>query len=970
MRIRIFLLAGTLAAALAAIATVHSLTSRVPHVVQAAPSAEPTTGGTEDEIAARDAWFFHQRAYPAEHTPPGALDNAVVQAAALDRDNTLSPVRTAPSSNLAWAKVGPQPIGTIGPDAASASGTYAGAAPLSGRVSAIAPDPGNANVAYLGGANGGVWKTTDGGLTWSPKFDAQPSLSIGAIAVDPSNTQNVWVGTGEPNSSGDSYYGAGIYKSTNGGTSWARQGGATFLEGCFVYDLAIVSSTTVVAAVAEWPGVQNPTCTPSQRGIWRTINGGTNWAQITLPGAGYQLPTDLAQPSSPKTTIYTAVYNSGVWRSIDGGATWAKLTGLSVPNYSLRGVLSVAPGAANVLYVAFAANQANNFGNLAGVWKSANANNATPGSAVFTQTVPLTLSNGPCNYPSDTYGQCSYDFDLAVDPSDTTTFFLGGIRLFKYTTSGASGGAVAYGSCATCIHVDQHVAVFGPTATPKLWVGSDGGVYNGASPYTGFTSRNGGGLSITEFNGWTSGSLGSTFIGGTQDNGTAKFTSATGLNWEMTHGGDGGASAFQSSTIFYAGYYGNDLYRTLNGGSSYSDISGAWGSDGGEFYPPLEMSPTSLTTLYRGTDRIWKGINTSTAPSWTAISPHYTAVSAIGLTKVSSNVIYAGFDAAFSGGVETAPTMIRYTTNGGGIWTAVPAAQIPDRYVTDLSVSPTSSLTAYASFSGFNAATPTKPGHIFKTVNGGSVWTNVSGNLPDVPVDSIFVDYAKNVIYAGTDIGVFWSSDGGATWGRGGPATAGLPNVPVMDIRVDGSTLVAATHGRSVYSVPAPSAIAVSGFSPASGITGSNVVISGTNLQYTKSVYFGGTKPSPSVTYNTLTKQVTAKVPDGLAVAAKISVRTGENISALSASNFTPTLSVTGFTPGSGPVGTSVTVNGIGFNASSLVKFNGVIAVTTFNSSVKLTALVPPTATTGKITVTNTLAPAGTVQSVTSFTVT
>jgi hypothetical protein len=312
--------------------------------------------------------------------------------------------------------------------------------------------------------------------------------------------------------------------------------------------------------------------------------------------------------------------------------------------------------------------------------------------------------------------------------------------------------------------------------------------------------------------------------------------------------------------------------------------------------------------------------------------------------------------------------MIRYTTNGGGIWTAVPAAQIPDRYVTDLSVSPTSTVVAYASFSGFNATTPTKPGHIFKTTNGGSVWTNVSGNLPDVPVDSIFVDYTKNVIYAGTDIGVFWSTDGGVTWGRGGPATTGLPNVPVVDIRVDGSTLVAATHGRSVYSVPAPTAIAVSGFSPASGITGSNVVISGTNLLYTKSVLFGA-KVSPSFSYNPGTKQVTAKVPDA-AVPGKITVKTSDGISAVSAATFTPTLSITSFTPPSGPVGTSVTVNGVGFNASSLVKFNGVAAVTTFNSSIKLTALVPPTATTGKITVTNTLAPAGTVQSATSFTVT
>jgi photosystem II stability/assembly factor-like uncharacterized protein len=960
---RRFSLAGVLAAAIATIAVVVSVTGHSitrPIAASGRKAAEPTAGGVEDEVAARDKWFFHQRAYPAEHTPPGGLLRAVTQAAALDRDNSFGPAApAAPSSNLAWVKNGPQPIGTIGPDASSASGTFVGSLPVAGRVSAIAPDPVNANVAYLGGANGGVWKTTDGGASWSPKFDAQPSLSMGAIAVDPFNTQNVWAGTGEPNSSGDSYYGAGIYKSTNGGTSWARQGGASFLEGCFVYDFAIVSSSIVVAAVAEWPGVTKTTCTSAQRGIWRTSNGGTNWTHVTLPNVvSFQLPTDLAQPKpappAANNTIYAAVYNEGVWRSTDGGATWAKLTGLTVPNYSLRGVLSVAPSNANILYVAFAANQANNFGNLAGVWKSANATAATP---IFTQVVPLTLSNGPCNYPFDTYGQCSYDFDIAVDPADATVFFLGGIRLFKYTSSGASGGEVAYGSCATCIHVDQHAAVFGPG--PKLWVGSDGGVYNGVSPYSGFTNRNSGGLSITEFNGWTSGSLGSTFIGGTQDNGTAKFTTATGLNWNMTHGGDGGASAYQNANTFYASYYGNDVYRTLNGGSSYTNISPAWGADGGEFYPPMEMSPTSATTLYRGTDRIWKGTTTSTAPSWSAISPHFAPVSAIGLAKSNANVIYAGFDAT--------PMAIRYTTNGGGIWTLVPAAQIPDRYVTDLSVSPSNPNIAYAAFSGFNAATPTKPGHIFKTSNGGSVWTNVSGNLPDVPVDSISVDYAKNVIYAGTDIGVFWSTDGGTTWGRGGAGTSGLPNVPVVDIRVDGSKLVAATHGRSVYSVPAPTAIAISSFSPLNGITGSNVVISGTNLLYTKSVIFGGTKASPAVTYNPVTKQVTAKVPDGLAVAAKIKVQTGEGIFTLSASNFTPTLSITSFSPGTGAVGATVNLSGIGLSGITGVKFGSVPAVTfSAGTGTASTAVVPVGALTGKISVTTA---AGTVQSATSFTV-
>jgi len=957
MKTRVLWLAASLVAALVAVAAVTALTGRsapVRPVAVSGPEAGELTAGGQDEVSARDQWFFQQRAYPADHTPPSALDHAVAQAQALDHANALSPVRLAPSSKLTWTKSGPQPIGTIGPDASLNSGDYVGSLPVAGRVSVIAPDPVNANIAYLGGASGGVWKTTDGGVSWSPKFDSQPSLSMGAIAVDPSNTQTVWVGTGEPNSSGDSYYGSGIYKSINGGTSWVRQGGATFLNGCFVFDLAIVSPTTIVAAVGEWPGRTNPACTVSQRGLWRTVNGGTNWTHIPAPsGSSIYSPTDLTQPTSPKTTIYAAFYGEGVWRSTDGGATWSKLTGLSVPNTADRGVLSVAPSNPTVLYVSFSDTD----GELLGVWKSSTATDVTPS---FVQVVSATTSNGPCNYPFDSYGQCWYDLDLAVDPADPTTFFLGGIRLFKYTSSGSSGGPIAYGPCATCIHVDQHAAVFGPG--PKLWIGSDGGTYNGVSPYTGLTNRNAS-LAITEFNGWTSGSLGTTFIGGTQDNGTAKFTTATGLNWNMTHGGDGGASAFQSPSIFYASYYGSDLFRTTNGGTNYTDISGSWSSDDSQFYPPLEMSPTIATTLFRGTDRIWKGTTTATAPSWAAISPTFTRVTAIGLAKSNASVIYAGFREASGGAI---PTKIRYTTNNGGIWTEVPAAQIPNRYITDISVSPTNPLIAYASFSGFNATTPTKTGHIFRTVNGGSIWTNVSVNLPDVPVDSIFVDYrSPAVIYAGTDIGVFWSADGGSTWGRGGLGTAGLPNVPVLDVRRDQSRLVAATHGRSLFSVPAPSAIAVAGFTPLNGITGSNVVISGTNLIYAKTVLFGA-KASPLVTYDPATKRVTAKVPDG-AVVGKITVKTSEGISAVSASNFTPTLSITGFSPASGAVGATVNLSGVGLSGITAVKFNGTPA-TTFSTGAgtSSTAVVPTGATTGKISVTT---PAGTVQSATSFTV-
>jgi photosystem II stability/assembly factor-like uncharacterized protein len=978
MKLRIFMLVGTLVVALATVAAVHALTARSVHAanlkaVAGEPTGEPTTGGREDETSARDDWFFEQRAYPAAHTPPGALERAVGQADALDRTNRLSPLQTAPTSPLAWTKSGPQPIATIGPDASFNSGTYAGSLPVAGRVTTIAPDPGNANIAYIGAANGGVWKTTDGGANWAPKFDFQPSLSMGAIAVDPSNTQNVWAGTGEPNSAGDSYYGAGIYKSTNGGTSWTRQGPANFLQGCFVFDVAIVSSSTVLAAAAEFPGPANPTCTSSQRGLWRTVNGGTSWTHVSFPGSTLQAPTDLAQPTSPKTTVYAALYNEGVWRSTDGGATWKQILFQSgngspppgqIPNYSLRGAVAVAPNAANVLYVGFVANQG--FGQLAGVWKSANANAATP---VFTKPVPLALSDNPCTYPAGSSGQCTYDFDLAVDPANSTIFYLGGIRLYKYTGSGSTATPIAYGSCATCIHVDQHAAVFGPG--PKLWVGSDGGVYSGVSPYTGFTNRNGTGsnaLAITQFNGWTSGSLQSTFLGGTQDNGTAKFTTSTGLKWNMTHGGDGGASAFQTASIFYASYFGSNVYRTTNGGSNYTDISPAgWAADPAQFYPPMEMSPSTATTLFRGTDRIWKGTTVSTTPSWTAISPHFTSVTAIGLAKSNANVIYAGFrEPRDSNGNKLGPTSIRYTTNGGTNWTAVPAAQIPDRFVSDISVSPKDVKLAFASFSGFNATTPTKPGHIFKTANGGTTWSNISGNLPDVPVDSIYVDYTKSpvVIYAGTDIGVFWSADAGATWGRGGNGTGGLPFTPVMDVRLDGANLIAATHGRGLFYVAAPSGMAITSFTPIQGRTGTDVVITGPNLKYAKTSFFNGKASPTAPVYNSSTKKLSVRVPNG-ATGGKITIKTSEGISAVSSTSFVPTMSITGFSPTHGAAGTSVTINGIGLSGVTAVKFNGVAAsIHSAGTGASVTATVPAGATTGLVTVSNA---SGTVTSPTSF---
>jgi hypothetical protein len=749
-------------------------------------------GREHNEISARDKWFFHQRAYPSKTTPAGALERAMKQTIALRR-SAPQPAAVNPT----WVRVGPNPIAKIGPDALAASGQFGGAPPLSGRVSAIAPAASNANIVYLGGANGGVWKSINAGGSWAPVWpNNQPSFSIGAIAVNPTNASDVWVGTGEANGSGDTYYGNGIFHSTNGGSSWVKVGGTTF-NGCFVSDLAIVSSTTVNAAVLEFPGVTNPACATSKRGVWRTTTTGTSWSKISLPGTVYNAPSDFTQATGAPSTIYLATYIDGVWRSTNGGASWTKLS-ISLPAYYRSAVSAYN---SSTFYLVLNASDRAGFG---GLYRIGNAL-ASPAKTTIS---PGASTNTACTYPSQGGGQCFYDLTVAADPTNINRSFVGGIRVFRYTYAGAptAGTPIGYGGTAGKIHVDQHATIF--DSAHNMWEGSDGGAYRLPATQLGattpaFLNRNGTGgtaLGITEFNGWTSGSYGGgTFLGGTQDNGTVKYNSVpapncgtAGLNWCMDHGGDGGASAFLNANTYWASYSGPAVFKTTDGGTSYSQVFSS--GDPAEFYPPMEQNRANANMLYRGTDRIWRS---PTGGGFFAISPHFSgAVSAIGVEKATSPAyLYAGVDNGSS-----TPSRIYYTHNGSlASPTWFIGTGIPDRYITDIWVNPANHSNAILTLSGFGTS------HLYRTTNGGASWTTMNGNLPNVPVNSVAVDPANvNKVFLGTDTGVFWTTNGTAaspTWVN---SSVGLPNTTVMDIRVDGDSLVAATHGRSVWRAAKP----------------------------------------------------------------------------------------------------------------------------------------------------------------------
>jgi len=288
---------------------------------------------------------------------PGGTIPAGARLAALERMNRMSASerRTSAGAEAVWIPIGPRPIDTLPEQSIGGGGSpYA-----SGRVAALAVDPRNADVAYVGAAGGGVWKTTDGGQNWTPLTDGQPSLAVGSIAIAPSNPDIVYVGTGEQNNSGDSYYGAGILKSTDGGATWTQLAGPfvgpfsssrTSGGGARIGALAVQrSNANVVLAAAD----RTPA---ASAGIYRTADGGQTWT-LVIPGA---VGTDVVfNPANPDT-VYAALgtvngsTTNGVYKSTDAGVTWTRSGGAGATALPATGVgriaLALAPSSPNTLF--------------------------------------------------------------------------------------------------------------------------------------------------------------------------------------------------------------------------------------------------------------------------------------------------------------------------------------------------------------------------------------------------------------------------------------------------------------------------------------------------------------------------------------------------------------------------------------------------------------------------------------------
>ena len=661
---------------------------------------------------------------------------------------------------------------------------WLGPSNIGGRVRAIAIKPTDPNNIFVGSASGGLWKTTNGGTSWNVINDFMPSLSISSIVYDPTNVNIMYLGTGEGNAP-DGIPGAGIFKSSDGGSTWSQLASTNNNNFKFVFRLAHHPDSTGVLYATTY----------SPRGLWKTIDGGNNWTKIFTPKF---FAEDVK--ISPHNHAHLMVgANGGAYRSTDYGHSWDTITN----NDTLNGKLPRESGRCEIAYCQ--ANENRIFLSMSRNEGELYRSNDNGLNWVLVSDTSFFKKQG------------NYDQALWVDPNNSDHIIVGGIRVWSSTDGGTSferlnnNEKYHNNSEAYSAHSDQHVIIESPyfdgVTNKTIFVGNDGGIQRNDNVFdTIWTNLAGTSLGITQFYGGAASSDGHYIIGGTQDNNHLRYKDSGDWsgknNWYQWIWGDGGYCAIDSDNpeIQYSEYVNLEIKKSVNGGNTFRNkFNGLTDATTNLalFIAPFVMDPNNPKRLIAGSNRIWETIDT--AESWHPIGdviPGEYKCSAIDIARQNSNIIWAGY---------TKGTIMVSTNSLGGtpIWDSVNTAAMPRRYVTDICISPNNSQEVYVTYGGFNAD------NVWFTSDGGSTWENRSGiapyDLPAIQVNTVRVHQRNsNWVYIGTDIGVFASEDKGLNWAvdpRYSDAGNEIPaNVTVSELFWQGTDyLIAATHGRGMY---------------------------------------------------------------------------------------------------------------------------------------------------------------------------
>jgi photosystem II stability/assembly factor-like uncharacterized protein len=687
-----------------------------------------------------------------------------------------------------------------------------GPAIMGGRIADVEGVPGDPNVVYVASASGGLWKTTNGGVTWKPIFERQGTFSIGDIALAPSNPEVVWVGTGESNVRNSVSFGDGVYKSTDGGKTWQHMG---LKETEHISAIAINPQNPDIVYVGALGHAFGPN---DERGVFMTTDGGKTWTKTLFIDNQHGV-ADLEIDSTNPNILYAGMWSferkpwthrsgsekGGVYKSIDGGRTWNKLTN-GLPKLMGRIGVRVAPSNPNVVYVIVESKDGT-------LYRSDDRG----------ENFRLVSKN------TDIVARGFYYTRVRVDPTNENHIFAVASTLYTSVDGGKS-----FRSITGRTHIDYHALWLDPKNPKRMWNGQDGGIavtYDGGETWEAVYN-----IPLGQFYQVHADNHQPFYnvMGGLQDNGSWTGPSRTrepaGImndDWRMVSFGDGFyvinnpdnpdqyLSESQGANIVWTDFNTREqqLVNPWGRGSGGGPAAGQkyrfnWNS-------PIVFSPHEKTTVYLAGNVVFKSADFG--KTWEQISPDLTTNDPEKLKDAGGPIAFENSTAEYHSTiisiaespiqkgqiwVGTDDGNLQLTTDGGKNWSNVIknvsglAANSP---VSHVEPSRTDASTVYIAFDRhmFDDFRP----YIFKSTDSGKSWTNISGNLPAKGYVQVVREDPKNknLLYAGTELGLFASYSGGKDWM---PLNLkNLPNVAVHDILVHPreNDLILATHGRSIW---------------------------------------------------------------------------------------------------------------------------------------------------------------------------
>jgi photosystem II stability/assembly factor-like uncharacterized protein len=712
-----------------------------------------------------------------------------------------------------WVSIGPSPY------VRNAFGTASyPQVPFSGRVGAIAVDPTDTNHWLLGVGNGGVWETRNAGATWVPLTDGAPTLATGDIAFDPTNPRIIYVGTGEAHGGGLAMCGLGIIRSTDGGQNWTLLGAASFARGS-VKRLRInpADPTNLVAASTrggygrhqDFPG------SPPPYGVLVSNDSAQTWTR-TLAGQATALEIDPSNFNRQYAAIgeyvsgqATEAAANGIYRSSDGGQHWDQLSGpwpvSSATQFATGRIeLALAPSNANIVYASISTTDGSR---ILGLYRTDNAWDAVPSwrQIPTAQTAGDLFSNiGPGTYTVTG----NYSHVLTVNPSDPNTVFAGGkVLLWRCTNCGSTPQWQSLPRDNNFDgFADQQATAW---AGNRLIIGNDGGVFSSTDLGSNWQNHNAPISTTLFYNGALHPTDPNFMIGGSRDqgllvrqNGSSTWALPPRPQGLLDWGGEAevALSSTRPLTDWMAGSLGGQIWRTTDGAKTVKEVDTGIPKTTSVYPAAIRKCPSNDDVFLTGSDRLWRTNNFFTAetPSWAQNSP-------AGTSPVYA-VSFDANDATCSTYAYGSGRAVMLTRDAGRTWkdigTGYTNTILPVFAVNSIAFDPVDRDTIYLAFSSFSTAS-VKPRHVYKTINASSdqpTWVNITPP-EDVPFDVIVVDPRKaNLVYAGSDTGLWISDTAGASWQKMGPRQ-GLPHATIYDVKINPATdqTVVFTYGRGAF---------------------------------------------------------------------------------------------------------------------------------------------------------------------------